>query len=548
MNFAFQNYNAPGGITFGRNWLQKNYAIYGQDTYKISPNLTLSYGLRWEYETAPTEKHGRLSNLVPNPETATTVSTGPYFYPRKTNFSPRIGFNWDPFKNGKTSLRAGYSLLYNEISDASYFNSGTAQPPFVAPVSLNNLMPFPFNQTVLNTFLAGPQGKPTFGNAIEQHPHTPSKQSYNLTFQQEVPAKIVFMVGYVGAVQRHNGRQLNFQEYYPSYVIKPGEIPPFPGAVTNPSCTKEGQLTCLFWAGAGAGTTTTNINSPNLVNNNFGNTINGVVFDGNAAYDSFQTTVERRSSPGLFVRFNYTYARCFEDSADNLQGGESNGGSQGWTPTRDHSANWHRCSYMGTHAANFTLSYDLPFGRNMKSGLAKAFVSDWQITSLTSVASGVPFDVREGANTARAMPTGVGNTHPDWAPGCNPDNAINKHNVVNYIKTSCFVVPPLGYLGNMEPLVLLAPSTWTTDASLRKAVKIKESMQLQLTADMFNIFNRTNLAPPALVNVFTSGATPANQFTSSGAQNPAVVNSTAGQINRTLGSSRQMQLGVRFEF
>ena len=548
--FSFQNYNKAGGLTFGRNWTQSLVGIYAQDNFKVTSNLTLSYGLRWEYVPGPTEKYGRLGNLVPDPETAKTVTIGDYLQASKKNFSPRLGFNWDPSRKGKTSLRAAFSVLYNQITDASYFTAGTAQPPFVAPVDLSNLMPFPFSQAVLDEFLASPQRNPTFGNTIQRNPPTPAKYSYNLTFQQELPAKIVVMLGYVGAVQRHNGRQINYQEYYPSYVIKPGEAPPFPllnpAPQTNPRCTKEGQLTCLYWAGSG----TTNVNisgspaayatecesgitSNCLVNNAWGTTVNGVVFDANAAYDAFQMTVERRSSPGLFVRFNYTYARCWEDAADNLAGGAANGGSAAWAPTRDHRANWHRCSYLGNHAANFSLTYDFPFGRVAQSRLAKALLSDWQLTGLTSIASGVPFDVRAGSNTARTMPSGNGNAHPDWVSGCNPKNAINQHNPTNYIKTACFALPVPGYLGDVEALPLTGPATWTTDASVKRNIKIREDMGFQVTADVFNIFNRTNFAPPASVNVFTA---------------TGAVNTTAGQITRTIGTSRQMQFGVRFEF
>jgi hypothetical protein len=548
--FSFQNFNQAGGLSFGRNWMQSLYGIYAQDTFKFTPNLTLSYGLRWEYVPGPTEKHNRLANLVPDPETAKTVTIGDYLQASKRNFSPRLGFNWDPSRKGKTSVRAAFSMLHNQITDASYFTAGTAQPPFVAPVDLANLMPFPYSQAVMDSFLSSPQRNPTFGNTIQRNPPTPTKYSYNVTFQQEMPANMVVMVGYVGAVQRHNGRQLNYQEYYPSYVIKPGEAPPFPLLTptpqTNPRCTKEGQLTCEYWAGSG----TTNVNvsgSPSayatacvpgitsncLVNNAWGTTINGVVFDGNAAYDALQMTVERRSSPGLFARFNYTYAHCWEDAADNLAGGEANGGSAAWTPTRDHRANWHRCSYMGNHAANLSLTYDFPFGRFVQARLAKALLSDWQITSLTSIASGVPFDVRAGSNTSRTMPSGNGNAHPDWVAGCNPENAINPHNPTNYIKTSCFAVPVAGYLGDVEPLPLLAPATWTTDASVKRNIKVGEGMGFQVTADVFNIFNRTNFAPPASVNVFTA---------------TGAVNTTAGQITRTIGTSRQMQFGVRFEF
>ena len=90
-----------------------------------------------------------------------------------------------------------------------------------------------------------------------------------------------------------------------------------------------------------------------------------------------------------------------------------------------------------------------------------------------------------------------------------------------------------GYLGDVEPLPLLAPATWTTDASLKRNIKVSERMGFQVTADVFNIFNRTNFAPAASVNVFTA---------------TGAVNTTAGQITRTIGTSRQMQFGIRFEF
>jgi hypothetical protein len=269
------------------------------------------------------------------------------------------------------------------------------------------------------------------------------------------------------------------------------------------------------------------------VNNAWGTSVTGTVFDGNASYNALQTTLERRVSSGLFLRLNYTYASCWEDSADDLQGGEANGGSQPWSPTRDHSANWHRCSYLGSQAVNFALSYDLPFAAMVQSHWAKALTSNWQITSLTSISSGIPFDIREGSNTGRTMPSGNGNTHPDWVTGCSADNVINKHNVQNYIKTSCFAIPAFGYLGNVEPLPVLSPSTWTTDASIKRVIALREGMGIHFSVDIFNIFNRTNLAPPALVNVFNANQT---------------VNTTAGQITRTIGTSRQMQFGARFEF
>ena len=111
----------------------------------------------------------------------------------------------------------------------------------------------------------------------------------------------------------------------------------------------------------------------------------------------------------------------------------------------------------------------MPFGKMTSSKALKAVIGDWQITSLTSIASGVPFDVRLGYNNSRAATSGNGNDHPDIVPGCTADNMINAHNPTNYVKLSCLAPPTPGYPGNMGPLILLAPATWTTDVEIGRA-------------------------------------------------------------------------------
>ena len=562
---------AQGGGTYGRNFSQHLVALYAQDTYKFKPNLTLTYGLRWEYVPGPTEKNGKTANL-PNPLTAIAPVIGPYFTSRKDNFAPRFGFNWDPFKKGTTSIRAGAGMFFNEIEDSTYFTTGTNQYPFVTSVSLPN-MPFPFNQTILNNDVSGAVklANPSFGT-FEPNPHTPTKYGYNLTIQQELPDHFNVMVAYVGATQRHQGRLESWQEYNPTAVEVPGQVPTFNGqpiiingvpAPVNPNCTAVGQITCLYWAGTGitnanilgntnpntmvyATDCTATVTSNCLNNNNFSSASTGVYFDANSNYNALQVTLERQVTSGLFVRFNYTHSKCFEDASDDLAGGESNGGGAAWTPTLNSKANYHPCSFTGNDAANLSLNYDLPFGKMVNSSFAKALVSGWQINSLTGVFSGVPFDVREGANTSRAASTGVGAGHPDWAAGCNPQNIIQKKNALAYIKSSCLVASTPGYLGDMGPLVLYAPTTVNTDVSLKRNIPIKrrEGMAVQLSVDMFNAFNRSNLAPPASTTAFTAAST-------GPPSNPTVTytaNGTIGQITSTIGSSRQLQIGVRMQF
>jgi hypothetical protein len=569
----------PGG-RYGRNWTQWSISVYGEDTYKLKPNLTLSYGLRWEYVPGPGDKNGLLSNLYnPTPTTASTPLFGFYFHSSKTNFAPRLGFNWDPFKQGKTSIRGGGGFFYNEIEDNSYFTYGTSQFPFVTTVSVTQgLETFPFSRTILNNFVASkgtPQNSATT-TTIEANPRTPVKYEYHIALQQELPSHMSAMVAYVGALTRHQGRTITMDEYGPTGVALPGQIPTFNGqpiatnaagalAPVNPNCTQAGQITCLYWAGIGVqnasflGTAglpanmaqyavdcTATIKSSCLNNNNFGNGISAEVFDGTGSYNGLQTSLERRMATGLTARLNYTFSVCKATTPDDLAGSESNGGNT-TTPVLDHTAGIGPCAFSGRHAANFNLNYMVPFGRTVTTRWAKALVSDWQISSLTTVGAGIPFGMSTGLNVARAAPSGAGNDHPDWAapsaacPNPTPDGAVNKGNVNNYVNVACFAPATAGYLGNVPSYALRSPTTWITDISLSRSVPIKwEASRVELKVDMFNAFNRGNLGIPGGTTLFTNGGTNAAPvFTSS---------STAGQITSMIGTSRQLQISARFVF
>ena len=549
--WTVQQATTPSGAqissNFGRSIRLGMMALYAQDTYKVRPNLTLTYGLRWEHVGAPGEAHNRISTLYnPTPVTATApIVGGPYYSPSKKDFAPRFGFNWDPFKKGTTSVRGGVGIFYNQIEDDTWYAQLPGQPPFSYAVALSNLMSFPYNPSILTNAI-GNGLKQNFTGTVPPSPHTPTKYSYNLAIQHQLPANMSIMVAYVGAQSRWFGRVISWQDYLPSAITAPGQAPPFAGAVANPNCTAAGQITCLYWDGigvqnrglltaAGAISTTPQYNNPN-----FGATVSGAIFDANSSYNSFQVALERRMTPGLYARFNYTWSDCMTDATDDQAGGASNGGSSGEVVSTNHSSSRGRCGFQGTNAANLTLAYDLPFGRHVSSRVAKAVLDGWKINSLTTASSGSPFDVRMGMNTSRYASTGAGLDRPDWAPGCDAESAINPHNPVNYFKTSCFNAPTLGYLGNVGALALTGPALVNTDLSLLRVISFREKKQLEFRADMFNAFNRVNFAAPSNITAFTNtGTSVAPVATRSG---------TAGQITGTVTSSRQFQFSLRFQF
>jgi hypothetical protein len=621
-NFAWwvQKYTDPVNnqtydSTFARGMRLMSYGVYAEDTYKAKSNLTVTYGLRWEYATAPSEEANRISNLYGAGCTAYNCASptvgAPWYHPPKNNFAPRVGLNWDPFKQGKTSIRAGGGVFFAELEDDYWYPSLASQPPFTTAIALPGQVSFPFNNqagttfsstqctancsnTALNNFLAAPGSiftHETYGGAEFPNFKTPTKYAYNLTVQQELPDHITFLVAYVGSQGRHQGRTFSYQDFAPTTIEQPGQLPmvngvPIANAVVNPNCVTPGSISCYYWAGStlaansnigaqnvnllstaaanglGIGSLATNCfapgfatpkNGPCYNNPNWGNSITGNITDGTSHYNALQAVLQRPITPGLFARFNYTYASCIADSGDNLPGQYTNGGSAAFPLITNHSAGRGRCAYLSTHSANLTLTYATHWGKSINSAFLRDVVNDWTLTSQTLVSSGIPFTVAAGSDTARysaaAGPNGTtGADRPDWAaastacPNPTPGGAVGLHNLGNGtlvdLNPACFAIAKPGYLGDVGPLIFTGPTTINTDLSLRKTVVIREGQTLTLTADMFNAFNRANFSVPTSLNVFSNAGSVVGNFGAINFNNPYA----------TVTTSRQFQIGGRFSF
>lgn len=616
-----QNYTDPNNgqyyqSSFARGMRLMNWGVYAEDTYKVKSNLTLTYGLRWEYTTSPAEEHNRIANLYAqdgscNPFTCNAPQVGaPWYKPPKDNFAPRVGFNWDPFKKGTTSVRGGAGVFFAELEDDYWYPSLASQAPFAIAVSLPGgqaatnparAVTIPFKNTLpngtaapagvlgtsnsaLNNFLASTTDiyqTETFGGVEVPNFKTPVKYQFNLAIQQELPEHLTLMIAYVGSQGRHQGRTYNYSDFFPTTIEQPGQLPmvngvPIPGSVINPSCTSPNSITCYYWAGStsvGAngqvlGAQNVNVLStataqnlgllpyqtnckngtiaPPCYNNpNWNNSISGNITDGNSYYNALQVALERRVSPGLLVRFNYTDAECIADSGDNLPGQYTNGGSAGFPLIYMHSAGRGRCAYLARNSANLTLAYDTPWGKSSSSMFVKDALANWQLTSQTIISSGIPFTVSAGSDVARYTTTGgAGADRPNWAapsaacPNPSPTGAINPGNPNNYINSACFALAPPGYLGNVGSLIFTGPSIFSTDISLRKTIPLRESKSFVFSADMFNAFNRANFSDPTVLTAFTTSGAPVSNFGAINVNNPYA----------TVTTSRQFQLMGRFNF
>jgi outer membrane receptor protein involved in Fe transport len=528
------------GSDLGRGYRSWLIGLYGEDTYRVMSNLTLTLGLRWEMVPGPHESLNRLSNLY-NPNTdKIPESGGTYFHGSPRNFEPRIGITWDPFHNGKTSVRAGFGIFHDEIEAYYYFIQEGHVLPYANNASLkasppsNPLPSWPAPS--ISQLQALPTTNQAFAAVMPLYPKSPAKYSYNLEIQRQLPWKMIMSIGYVGSFGRNLGRPIGWSDYNPM-IQAPGSTVGCDPTEVGCGCPPTATSSCLFWPGKGLKATqcsssiTTNCST---LNNPAWSTVSGTVFDSNSFYNSAEVRLQRQIASGVNLQFGYTHLSCWTDSSGETPGQALNGST---TPevASDASSSRGRCAFTANDVGTLTLTYDIPFAKSSNSAMLKTLVGGWQISSLTDVSSGFPMNVIAGVNVSRALPGGgAGADRVNLKPGCTVFNAIRPRNP-KYIDGNCLAEAQFGYLPNIDANAFTGPSFWSTDASLRKDFGLRgEKMMLRLQVDMFNIFNRTNLG----TTTNSIGA-----FNSSGA-----LNSAFGQITTIIGTPRQLQLGARFSF
>jgi hypothetical protein len=479
----------------GRRWRNSILGLYVEDSMRLRPTFTLSAGVRWETMFGPTEADGKVVNLRGGPlDPAPTVGT-PYFNQPRDLFAPRVGFNWDAFGNGKTSVRGGGGTFFSQITPALYYTQTGANSPFTTQLLIPNpAFPNPFAGTLPS------QALQDFA-AIEDNPSVPTIYSYHLGVQREIGHRTSVTVTYIGSQGRH--------------LTRNGVLNTSDENIPNPQILADGSY---YWPAGGT-----------RPNPNFGR-IAVIHFDANSSYDSVHFVVERRVGQGLAFSSNYTFGRCVDDISDEFNQTSTNAGGR-LQYNRDRKSSRGPCAFNSDHALNITTTWDLP-GHNLK-GLAGGVIGDWRWSTITSLQSGVPFEIFTGFNNSRqnVINSPLGD-RPSWAPGCNAQNAVTG-DPNQYFKPECFVLPQPGYLGNVESRGMLGPALFTTDWSLTKTFSVGGGKRIEVQAQAFNLTNRTNFSVPSQTTLWQDANTRV---------------ASAGRVTRTSTSSRQLQFGARFAF
>jgi carboxypeptidase family protein len=563
---------APGG-SFEVGIRQSLFAGYIQDDWRFRTNITFNIGLRYEMTTKPTDSHNvpgytvngftvagagfqeiqTVNNCTPGTTACGPVGTSSPFNnnPTTKNFEPRIGVSWDPRKDGKTAVRAGFGIF--DVLPLPY------------EIGLNTAATAPFQiigadpAATLGTGTTDPNlnfdRQKIRNRLIDPNPHRADVLNWNLNIQHEIATGWTALVGYVGSRSVHlSVASDDINLIQPTGVAgvglvfpcDPSQIVPYT-ATNNCSNNPTGTRIDSNWGG-GAG-------------------IRPVLYDGSSSYNALQAQLKKAASHGVQGQLSYTFGKCRDTSSAPVTG-DTYLNSIAVPLLLIKSARVGACDFDIRQTLTGTTIWDIP---GPKTGLARVLAGGWQAGMIVTASTGAPFTVTTGDGND-PLGTGFnGDFSMDFAsliPGCNPI-----HGGVNYLNTACFTPPtaplslgvasaanpfgcaPLSYtnspvapptgqqfcsnvLGNTRRNQFHGPGLTTVDFSMFKNLaipKISETFNVQFRAEFFNILNHTNFLAPGFLNTFGQNN---SVYDFDGSALPTA-------LNQTSTTSRQIQLGVK---
>jgi Carboxypeptidase regulatory-like domain/TonB dependent receptor/TonB-dependent Receptor Plug Domain len=529
-----------------RGFRQREWGAFAQDTWKVRPNLTLSYGLRWEYYGVPFEVNNNLSNLFVDasgsaPFTFTRVGpgTGKNLYANDfKNFEPRIGIAWDPFKNGKTSVRAGYGIFHDRVF-GNLVGNARGNPPFQQSFSAS-----PFAQT---TALAIPTTVPTspvvtnidpntglggeiFPVLFDPNFKTPYSQNWNFGVQRQLTSTVSLEVNYVGVKGNKIFRSVDGNAPQPNLIAK---LLAFCTS-TNPAnaafgCDTSTLQFANLWLGAEFGALPFDAVNNNAFEAAFstpGAALNKSI--GNSSYHGLQVNLQKRFSHGIQVQGAYTYSHSISDVNDPLVAAAGNRSfprnSFNLLAERGNS------DFDIRHRGVINYIYEPSLGRgraHLNHGFAGRVLEGWSLTGVTEIQTGHPYDIfgnQDSNHTGlSARATIIGN--PAQPAGVDKTHTGPVH--------SAFELTPFDQQPNLGKNRFYGPGMVNFDAAVLKDTAITERARFQLRFEFFNLFNHAQFAQPG--NAFASPGT----F--------GISTATIGRPDGTT-SARQIQLAGKFIF
>ena len=537
---------------------QREFGIFGQDVWKVRPNLSITYGLRWEYYGVPFEIHNGLSSLFQDPSGPapfTFIPVGPgtghqLYGSYYKNFEPRLGFAWDPFRDGRTSVRGGIGIFSdrvygNLVSDArgnppfqpSFFITPANPNPalgfgYTAPAQLQNqTAPAPLTPSPVVSDFSG-----LFPDLFDANMKPPRVVTWNFGMQREF-GTLTLDANYVG---NHGTRILRVLDGNPP---QPGLVKQNLNACiasigpTGPpdveACQEDMQFANLYFGGF--------YTAPSTNNAAFYHTFTDQT-TGQSFYNGLQLQATQRMWHGLQLSMAYTWSHAIDDTSDPLATTLHNGNYpvDSFLLSRERG----NSGFDTRQRAVLSFVYQLGVGRGksyLNTGFLGRALEGWQLSGIGQWQTGLPYDIFGLADTlhtgladrativdstvlrvpyqGKVLPGG-GGVFTGFNPAAfNPDDAT--------------IMPvPWGIPSPSVRNAFYGPGINNWDMNLAKTTQITERVNLQLRFEVYNVFNRAHFAKPD---------------NTLGDANFGYSTSQVGQNDGTTGA-RQIQIGAKLNF
>jgi Carboxypeptidase regulatory-like domain len=426
-----------------------SYDGWAHDTFQITKNLSVNFGVRYTYQGAPYVVGG-LYNFQP----ATGFAIGPVYNPSKVDFAPRTGFAWTPLKSGNWVVRGGFGVFYDIPAVSEFTASGSVGNGGANGLAYNPAGPNAvYTLTAKNVVFA--PGVPIFGSVAATPPFgafsvnpnftMPHVMNYNLNLQRKLSSTTLVQAGFVGSEGRKLATILDINQTI-------NGVRPY--SAVYPTLSAINQLNSAA----------------------------------DSAFTSLQVSLRQQVWKGLIANINYTWGHALDDAS---------------SVTSPQNSYCLRCDWAAStfdrrqYTANY-ITYLAPTPHWLP-----ALTGGWQFNALITLSTGTPINILAGSNVSGSGENKdrvnlVGNPYANVP-------VLTNTLAVQYFNPAAFAKPAAGSFGNLGRDTLYGPGFGSVDYSMFKNFPIfKERIRGQFRAEIFNLFNRTNWANPNVT--FTSAS------------------------------------------
>ncbi len=440
-----------------RNYWLNGLSFFAQDTWKVTSRFTLNYGLNWVYQSPIENPANLISTFIPSMGGIVYTGHGiSSLWPRDLHdFAPRFGFAFQPQAGGKLVIRGSWGMFY-QVPNVAYFGNSSAPNGGATGINENIGGPAPVQTLVNQTPLTLVSGQPIFsglsstgpygGFSVSQHFVTGYSMNTTLNVQYQLTSNVVGELGYSGSLSRHLPDTLDINQ------IPIGS----PEAVTSRPFYNQ---------------------FPNL------GAINEVQSVGNASFNGLLGSLRTNDWHGFTTKLSYTLGHSMDDLSY----------ARGIIPQNSYClrCDWGNSDFDIRNSFSMFLAYTLP-----EPAKYKLLLGGWQLNTLWSFFSGSPFTVYSG-NDSSGTGENADRANVVGNPFSGVPAADRAQSLYYWFNPAAFAAPTPGTYGNEKRNQFYGPGTRQIDFSIFKNFHLTEHMQLQLRAEIFNIFNFVNYSGPA---------------------------------------------------